>query len=154
MCNLALRFATVTLALIASALLFFFSQLDSAQSAPIDGCGRTGPRIEGGQTGLGMQESVLTVSLPPEGTFFSLPARPDEAPVPSLFICHIESSSSIVIDGRTGGEVSRTVGDPAGDAVLDQIASNTRVEAIVLTPPPNPGSPLTPPLTGDGGLKH
>jgi hypothetical protein len=79
------------------------------------------------------------------GTFFSLPGVPD-SPGPALFICHVESQSSIVIDAFTAREISRTVGDASGAAVLDQIAANARIEPVA---PPN----MTPPRTGDGGLK-
>jgi hypothetical protein len=136
------------------AMTFVSGELGTASAESIDGCGRTGPRIDGGQTGLGLQDSALTVPVPDDGTFLSLPARPDEALVPSLFICHVESGSSIVLDGRTGREVVRSVGDPSGAAVLDEIAANARVESKVLTPPDPGASTMTPPMTGDAGLKR
>ena len=75
-----------------------------------------------------------------------MPGSPD-LPGPALFVCHVESGSSIVIDARTAKEVARTVGDASGAAVLDQIAANARVEPVA---PPT----MTPPRTGSGGLKH
>ena len=113
----------------------------------IEGCGRSGPRIDRGQTGALVGETSLTVRVPDTGTYFSLPARPNAGPGPALFICHVESGSSIIIDAQTGEEVSRIVGDPSGSALLDQLAANASVE-------PNPNvAPMTPPRVGDGGLK-
>jgi hypothetical protein len=121
----------------------------------IDGCGRSGPRINLGQTGVLLGETRLTVTVPDTGTFFSSPGTPNVGPGPALFICHVESGSSILIDARTGEELSRTVGDPSGCAVLDELAANARIEAV---PDPIPASgkglqPVTPPVTGSGGLK-
>jgi hypothetical protein len=138
----------------AAVLSFTAAVAAQTPSELIDGCGRTGPRIDR-QTGMGLQETKLTVSVPGTGTWFSLPASPEEAPFPSLFICHVESSSSIIIDARTGEEVGRTIGSSAGASLLDEVIANARVEPIVLpTPfPLTPGVPMTPPHTGSGGLK-
>ena len=124
-------------------------------SDTIEGCDRSGPRIAQGQTGMALQDTVLTVEVPSTGTFLSLPAPPDEALRLALFICHVESDSSIVIDALTGEEVSRVLGSPDAAAVLDEIASNARVDAVVRpTPPPVSGrGAMTPPVTGSGGLK-
>jgi hypothetical protein len=132
--------------LLGPALLFgAMASGGQAQTPPdsVEGCGRAGPRITQGQTGMGLGETRLRVPVPDTGTWFSLPVSSHEALMPALFICHVESASSIIIDGRTGDEVSRTVVDPGGTALLDEVAANTIVETVAMTPP----------RTGDGGLK-
>ena len=147
-----LRRLTLPAALLFSILLLTgLTSVSFATQTPsdrVEGCGRSGPRIDRGQTGALVGESFLTVRVPDAGTYFSLPARPDAGSGPALFICHVESGSSIIIDVQTAGEVSRIVGDPSGGAILDQIAANASAA-------PNPNvAPMTPPRTGDGGLKN
>ena len=116
-----------------------------SQSPSVEGCGQSGPRIDQGQTGILLGENALRVDVPDSGTFFSLPGGPG-SPDPALYICHVESESSIVIDPLTAEEISRTVGEASGAAVLDQLAGNARIE-------PAAPSGMIPPRTGDGGLK-
>jgi len=59
----------------------------------------------------------------------------------------------ITISAVTGREISRSVGNPAGNAVLNQIAASARLTAAPQQPaPPAPGPRLQFPGTGDGGL--
>ena len=102
--------------------------------------------MDQGQTGFLLGENALRVDVPGSGTFFSLPNVPGIAG-PALFICHVESGSSIVINAFTAEEISRSVGDASGESVLDQIAAAARIEPA--TPPS-----MTPPITGDAGLKR
>jgi len=140
--------SSATSLVVAGLVVAAFASTSLATQSPsvtIEGCGGSGPRIDRGQTGIHLGDTALTVPVPGSGTFFSLPGVP-EVPGPALFICHVESESSIVIDARTAEEISRTVGDASGAAVLDQLAANARIEWV--------GSPsMTPPRTGDGGLK-
>jgi hypothetical protein len=136
------------LSLVAALIVAAFASTSLATQSPsvtIEGCGRSGPRIDQGQTGIHLGDTALTVPVPDSGTFFSLPGVPD-VPGPALFICHVESESSIVIDVWTAKEISRAVGDASGAAVLDELAANARIEPVA---PPS----MTPPRTGYGGLK-
>lgn len=136
-------------AVIAAMLLLGVTPTGMATQMPsetIEGCGTSGPRIDLGRTGIVLQETSLRVDVPSNGTYFSLPRAPNVANGPVLFICHVESGSSIALDARTGDEVARTVGDASGGVILDQLAANARVEPIA--------APMTPPRTGDGGLKR
>jgi hypothetical protein len=118
------------------------------------GCGKSGPAIEGGKTtGLGTPSLLLEVTLPPAGSYFTLPAGlplpspPSVIPPPALMICSVETNSSVVIDATTGREISRTASNTRGNAILDQIVASARV-----SPAPGRPSPLRPPITGDAGL--
>ena len=150
-----MRRLIATAVLVSSLLLAAASTAGFATQSPpeTEGCGKTGPKIERGRTGLALGETALTVTMPATGSYISLPAL-NEAPGPALFICHIESGSSIIIDARTGLEISRSLGDPSGGPLLDEIAANARVDEVARpTPAPGNAQEMTPPRTGSGGLK-
>ena len=86
---------------------------------------------------------MLRVTLPDGGLYFTLPAPPD-AGVVGLFICSVDNNASVLISAETGREVNRTAQSAAGDAIIDQIVASATVTAA---------SHLTPPTTGDAGLR-
>ena len=120
----------------------------------IEGCGTSGPKIERGQTGIALGDTALKIDVPDAGTYFSLPTQPDTGGI-GLLICHVESGSSIVISANTGTEVRREIGNPAGEAILDKIAESARIEPVALPKPSTDAGvqEMTPPSTGDAGLK-
>jgi hypothetical protein len=120
-----------------------------APDLSVAACGSRLVRADPGQTiGMGIGVVLFEVTLPSTGQWAHGPSGigPDN---PGLRLCHVPSSSYVVISARTRQETERTVNDPAVAPLFDQIVASARTRP---SPYATPQPPLRPPSSGDGGL--
>jgi hypothetical protein len=110
-----------------------------------------------------------SVTPPGGGTFVVIPATPGVSS-PQFTVCYVEGNASVTISAQTCDEISRQNPDDSdtADFVLDVIVDScqmgaTTPTATATTPAAGNGTvtptataatgPISPPNTGDGGLK-
>jgi hypothetical protein len=138
-------------------------------TAPNFDC-RPGIASAGGGQSIGV-ESRVAVTLPSPGDYRYIFIPAGEEGI--LIICHLQSDSSLGVEGGTCRETGRTVNEPEGEEVLNQIVASARCPVLAITAvhtatatldatsptiqataiPPSPLPQVRPPETGDAGLR-
>jgi hypothetical protein len=108
-----------------------------------DACAMQLASVGGGQT---IDFEQISLTLPGNGSFSYGFIRPDTGANPQLVVCDTQTRSTIYVDGRTGQETARRLGNEAGVTNLNQIRAAARSRTAS-------SSSVTPPNTGDGGLR-
>jgi hypothetical protein len=109
-----------------------------------DACAVQLAPVNGGQT---VDFEQISLTFPGNGSYGYGFIRPDTGANPQLVVCDTQTRSTIYVDGRTGQETARRLGNEAGVANLNQIRAAARTRSA------SSNSVVTPPNTGDGGLR-
>ena len=107
-----------------------------------DACAMQLASVNGGET---IDYEQISLTLPGSGSYSYGFIRPDTGANPQLVVCDTQTRSTIYVDGRTGLETARRLGNEAGVANLNQIRAAARTRSAGT-------SSVSPPNTGDAGL--
>ncbi|HLF78575.1 MAG TPA: hypothetical protein VJB57_13925 [Dehalococcoidia bacterium] len=112
-----------------------------------DACGLSLANASGGQT-VGFEQVELTL---PAGDYVYGFIRPESGQQPALVVCSMQTNSTIYFDARSGQETARRANGEAGNTALNQLRGLVRTRTSQVAGVT--GSSVTPPNTGDGGLR-